>query len=115
MVPMSAFIPVNTAYLQTTTGRFTAGGAPLMAEKVRVGISIVRLANQVGQTSVRADRSGSKSYADEEVFKGRILMHPRHKPQEGDVLTIHGVEYTIEGVREVFAMDGRIDHYQVEL
>lgn len=112
---MSAFIPVNTAYLKSTTGKFTAGGTPLWGEKVKVGISIVRLANQVGQTSVRADRSGTKSYADEEVSKGRVLLHPRHKPQKGDILIIHGAEYVIEGIREVYAMDGRIDHYQVEL
>jgi len=64
---------------------------------------------------VRADKSGSKSYADEQVEKGRLLVHPRHTIAEDDEVEILGKRYVVTGVRPVFAMDGTIDHIQVEL
>lgn len=115
MVGMSAFIPTTFAYLKSVTGEFTAGGEQLWSKPVRVGVSIVRWENRVSQTSVRADRSGTKSYADEEVPKGRVLIHPRHIPKEGDILIFSNQEFVIESVREVYAMDGKLDHYQVDL
>ena len=42
-------------------------------------------------------------------------MHPRHTPKEGDIIEILGDRFEITGVRKVFAMDGNLDHYQVEL
>ena len=112
---MTPFIPVNTAKLIKSSAGFSVTGDRLFELPVKVGISIIRLATSVSQTSVRADKSGTKSYADEQLEKGRVLMHPRHTPKEGDKLEIRGVEYEITGVRPVFSMDGKIDHYQVEL
>lgn len=111
----TSFIPVNTARLIKASVGFTVTGERAFEPAVRVGISIVRLATAVSQTSVRADKSGTKSYADEQLEKGRVLMHPRHKPSEGDQIEIFGEVYEITGVRKVMAMDGNLDHYQVEL
>lgn len=112
---MTAFIPVSTAKLIKASDGFSVTGDRLFAPAVKVGISIVRLATNVTQTSVRADKSGTKSYADEQTEKGRVLMHPRHVPAEGDLIEIDGDTYEITGVRKVYAMSGKIDHYQVEL
>lgn len=111
----TSFIPVNTAKLIKASAGFTVTGERRYEEPVRVGISIVRLATSVSQTSVRADKSGTKSYADEQLEKGRVLMHPRHTPKEGDIIEIFGDRFEITGVRKVFAMNGILDHYQVEL
>lgn len=115
MVGMTPFIPVNTAKLIRSSNGFTVTGDRTFELPIKVGISIVRLATSVSQTSVRADKSGTKSYADEQLEKGRVLMHPRFQPKEGDKIEIFGDEYEITGVRKVFSMDGKLDHYQVEL
>lgn len=112
---MTLFIPVNKALLHKTSDDFSVTGERLFQQPVQIGISIVRLATNVTPTSVRADRSGTKSYADEQLEKGRLLVHPRHKVAEGDRVEILGELYEITGVRPVFGMDGKIDHYQVEL
>lgn len=112
---MTAFIPVNTAKLHKSSDGFSVTGDRLFEKPIQIGVSIVRLATNVTQTSVRADRSGTKSYADEMLEKGRVLVHPKHKVAEGDRIEILGELYEISGVRPVFSMDGKIDHYQVEL
>lgn len=112
---MSAFIPVNKGKLYKARNEYTVTGQRAFSQPVEVGLSVIRLASSVSPTSVRADKSGTKSYADEELFKGRVLIHPRVKPKEGDVLEVFGEKYLIEGVRDVRDMSGRLDHYQVEL
>ena len=112
---MTVFIPVSKAKLIRASGEYDESGNRTWLPAIDVGISIVRLATNVDPTSVRADRSGTKSYADEQLEKGRVLMHPRVKPEEDDLLEISGDQFKITGVRKVFAMDGVLDHYQVEL
>lgn len=112
---MTAFIPVNKAKLHKTSDGFSVTGERLFLPPVDIGLSIVRLTTSVTQTSVRADKSGTKSYADEVLEKGRVLVHPKHKVAEGDQIEIAGERYEISGVRPVYGMDGKLDHFQVEL
>ena len=112
---MTPFIPVVRAKLMKASDGFSVTGERTYAPAVTVGINIVRLATDVTATSVRADKSGTKSYADEQLTKGRILVHPRFKAAEDDLVEIFGVQYKITGVRAVVSMDGKIDHYQAEL
>lgn len=112
---MSAFIPTTVGYLRSASEDFTVTGDRLFGEPVKVGLSVIRVTDDVQPTSVRADTSGSKSFADENVERGRCLMHPRVKPKNNDLLVIAGDEHRIDGVRPVFDMFGKVDHYQVEL
>lgn len=112
---MSAFIPVNKGKLYKARDEYTVTGLRAFSQPVDIGLSVIRLAGSVTPTSVRADKSGTKGYADEELFKGRVLVHPRVKPKEGDLLEVFGEKYRVEGVRDVRDMAGKLDHYQVEL
>jgi hypothetical protein len=112
---MSAFIPTTIGYIKRASEDFTVTGDRLFGPKVKVGLSIVRVTDGVQQTSVRADKSGTKSFADENVEQGRALIHPSFVPQNNDLLTVGADEYEVKGVRPVYDMYGQIDHYQVEL
>lgn len=115
MCAMSAFIPTTIGYLKRAGEDFTVTGDRLFGSPVKIGLSVVRVTDNMQQTSVRADKSGTKSYADENVEQGRALVHPRIVPKVNDLLTILGDDFEIKGVRPVFDMHGGLDHYQCEL
>lgn len=115
MCAMSAFIPTITAVLRAATMQFTASGTRQYADPVAVGISIVRVLNLSAPTSVRADTSGTKSFADESIIKGRALIYPCFKPKIDDLLFVGEEAYEIKGVRAVYDMNGGIDHWEAEL
>lgn len=115
MVGMSAFYPTMTAKLHRAASGYSVSGARVFAAPILVGISVVTMRSATDQTSVRADKSGTKSYADETIKAGRLLVHPRVAPADDDLIEVGGVTYRIDGVRPVFDMRGQLDHYQVEL
>lgn len=115
MCGMSAFIPTTIGFLKRAGEDFTVTGDRLYGEPVKVGLSVVRVTDAIQHTSVRADTSGSKSFADENVEQGRALVHPKIVPRVNDLLVINNDTYEIFGVRPVYDMHGNIDHYQTEL
>lgn len=115
MCRMSAFIPTIQARLRARTMQFTASGARQYADPVPVGISIVRVLNLSEPTSVRADTSGTKSFADESIIKGRALIYPCVKPKIDDILLVGDESYELKGVRAVYDMYGQVDHWEAEL
>jgi hypothetical protein len=116
MCAMSAFIPTTVGYIQQAGVDFTVTGKRSYSAPVKVGLSIVRVTDGVQATSVRADTSGSKSFADESVEQGRALYHPRGpKPKINDLLIVNNDRYEVQGVRPVYDMYGGVDHYQLEL
>lgn len=112
---MSAFIPTSSGYLRSVGNTYTSTGKKTYGDPVKIGLSVIRLTEGVQKTSVRADSSGTKSFADEEVEQGRVLVHPRIKPCIEDLMVINGDTFEVQGVRSVYDMHGGIDHYQVEL
>lgn len=112
---MSAFIPTTVGYLLQRSDEFDVTGARLYGQPVKVGLSMVRITDDTQPTSVRADTSGSKSFADENVEQGRALIHPRVVPKINDILVVGPQKLEVKGVRPIYAMDGAIDHYQTEL
>lgn len=112
---MSAFIPTTVGYLLQRSDEFSVTGEVTYGEPVKVGLSMVRITDGSQPTSVRADTSGSKSFADENVEQGRALIHPRIVPKIKDILIVGPQRLEVQGVRPVYNMLGRIDHYQAEL
>lgn len=112
---MSAFIPTTVGHLLQRSDEFDVTGDRVYGQPVKVGLSIVRVTDNSQHTSVRADTSGSKSFADENVEQGRALIHPRVIPKINDILVVGGQRLEIAGVRPVFDMYGGVDHYQAEL
>lgn len=115
MCAMSAFIPTIRATLRAATLQFTASGSRQYADPVPVGISIIRSLVMSQPTSVRADTSGSKSFADEKIIKGRAMIYPCVRPRENDLLFTDIESYEIVGVNPVYDMAGNVDHWIAEL
>lgn len=115
MCAMSAFIPTSVGYILRAGNDFTVTGKRTYGDPVKVGLSIIRITDDVQPTSVRADTSGSKSFADENVEQGRALVHPRFKPQVNDILVVREDRFEVKGCKPVYDMYGGVDHYQVEL
>lgn len=115
MLPMSAFIPTTIGYILRASDSFTVTGKRTYGDPVKVGLSIIRVTDDVQPTSVRADTSGSKSFADENVEQGRALVHPKYKPRVNDILVVAEDRFEVKGCRPVYSMFGGVDHYQVEL
>ena len=86
-----------------------------MGEAVSIGFTPVRLESVVQPTSIRTDKSGSKSSADETVFLGRILIAPDVVPSEDDIIDLYGKQYRIESVFPRYELQGMLHHYQVDL
>lgn len=112
---MTAFIPTTYGFLKASGDEFTVTGDRTYGAPVKIGLSVIRATDSSQPTSVRAYTSGSKSFADENVEQGRILVHPRVTPKINDLVVIAGDSYEVKGVRPVYDMYGGIDHYQVEL
>ncbi len=108
-------MPTTDGYLISASNNFTVTGERAYSEPVKIGLSVIRVTNDIQKTSVRADVSGTKSFADESVEQGRALVHPRVKPKVDDLLIINDDKYEIKGVRPLYDMYGGVDHYQVEL
>jgi hypothetical protein len=115
MSGMSAFIPTQVGYLMRSGDSFTVTGSPQYGQKERFGVSMIRVEDNSQPTSVRADTSGSKSFADENIEVARMLMVPQAKPKINDLFEFMGDTYEVQTVKPVYSMYGGLDHYQVDM
>lgn len=75
--------------------------------------SVVKLRSDSQHTTVRADSSGTRGFADEEVRDATVLLSPSTKAQLGDCLTVLGVKIKITSKHPRVTAFGRLDHYEV--
>lgn len=76
---------------------------------------IVHLFDSADPTSVRTDSSASRSSAIDENIKARILVLPSVKVAAGDRLRVAGYTMTVQSVFPRHAVNGNLDHYQLDL
>ena len=76
---------------------------------------VVRLEVGKMKTSVRADSSASRGQAIETVAQSRLLFSPGVVLNLGDRVIIHGFKLEVESVYPRFDVQGRQDHWQVDL
>jgi len=94
---------------------FSGTGKEIPSDPIPLRFSVIRLRNQSRETSVRTDQSGSQGRAAEDVYDGRILVHPEVEPQMNQCVKINGREYVIDEVQPRWDMAGNLNHYQVDL
>lgn len=90
-------------------------GQPNYVQSEEIRYSVVNLEHGISQTSIRADKSGSKSRAEEPVRTGRILVSPYDTVENGDLLIIRGMQWRVSAVKYRYDMVGKIHHFQVDL
>src|SRR5690554_906322 len=89
-----AFFPTNIALLRRRTG-YTPAGRPQFGSPITIGISPIRIETSLRDTSIRTDKSGSKSRAEEDTFRGRILIEPTVTFAVGDLVEFAGQKMRI--------------------
>lgn len=110
----STFIPLMTARLYPVAS-YDVTGKVVLKDPIEIGIAPIRLDTTVQPTSIRTDKSGSKSRADEVIFQGRVLVHPKHTVQQGQIMEISGTRYRIVSVWPRYEMNQMLHHWQVDL
>lgn len=111
MFASSSFIPVMTGQFRRTDG-YDRFGTAAYTDWESVGLSVVKLDLTMQPTSIRTDKSGSKSRAEEDHLIGRVLAD-KDIPH-GSILKFAGREFRVVGVFPRYDMDARINHWQID-
>lgn len=110
----TTFRPTAWAVLYPET-TFSVDGRATLGPGVKVGIGPVTLKTTVGPTSIRTDKSGSQSRAEEETYDARLLVHPGVAVKIGDIMEVYGLHYRVQVVFPRYEMTGNLNHNQVDL
>lgn len=106
-----AFYPNNSAVWTTHTG-YDEEAEPVFSFPRTVRCAVVAMILDEAKTSVRADLTGSKGSAQEEVLEGKILFPKTFKGRNGDKILCEGVTMRISSMQPRRGVDGRLDHFE---
>lgn len=107
------FIPNTTGLLSRKIG-MDLYAQSIYAPAVKVGCSIVHLADKIIVTPIRADQSATRSNAEEEISVSKILFPRTVVIGEEDKFVISGISLRVTGIEERRDTSGQIDHYEVD-
>lgn len=111
----SSFIPQFKGSLYRKAG-YSETGLSYFDKSVTVRFSYVRFREQLEQTSIRTDKSGSKNRAREVYADLRIMTYPSTKPAFEDEFELDdGTRYKVVSVIPRYEMSNILNHYQVDL
>lgn len=106
-------ISKTLAYKLYDTSRFDVYGKPLIALAGSGKLAVVRLEKRSQQSTVRADASESRGYAQEQVEDAVFLMDNRSSPKVDMKIEVLGRELKIVRSEPKFCVFGTLDHYEV--
>lgn len=98
-----------------SSSRYDDFGDPIYESSGVIKFSVIKLKSECSQTSIRADKSGSKSRADEVIQDGRILVDPKSEFSMGDIFIISNQKWKVSSITPKYDMVGLLDHFQVDL
>lgn len=107
------FRPNTKAMLYRKSSVRSVFGKEGYAAPQRIGCSVVRLANDVTPSTVRADSSASRGSADDTVADAKLLVSPKTIIKAGDVLELFGFRIEVNGVQPRINTRGQLDHFEV--
>lgn len=76
------------------------------------GVVKLRMIDQ--QTTVRADSSASRGFAEESVADARLMFLPSSDITEGDIIEVDGRKVKVAIVHPRFSVTGRLSHKEVD-
>ena len=106
--------PNTYATLFAYSGNSDAYGKKIYQPGRKIPCSVLRLEQGTEKSSVRADSSGSRGYAREQMTEARLLVPYSVKIKEGDKLEILGFKLTVQSVWPRLTVRGVPDHWQVD-
>lgn len=109
------FVPNATCKLHAITKRRDVRGTPVYLPPVRVRCAVVKTAEKLMKSSVRADATSSRGRIDEEQGETRILFPKSADVRLGDVVVIDGFTLEIVQVFPRRNVLGIVDHLDCRL
>lgn len=79
----------------------------------RIKLGMVRFADSVEKSSVRADSSASRGKAEQEEFDAVMVTPLESKVQQGDIMLVDGVKLRVDMIHKRFGLRGRPGHLEV--
>lgn len=101
--------------LRYTVGKYTVTGEAVLGEPEEFAFSPVYLEMSTGKTSIRTDKSGTQSRAEEELFDGRILIAPDVTLDFDDIVEFKDKKFRVVRIHPRYEMNHELHHYQVDL
>lgn len=106
-------ITKTLAYKLYDTSGFDLYGKPLITLAGSGKLAVVRLERRSEQSTVRADASESRGYANEQTEDALFLMDSRSAPKVDMKIEVLGRELKIVRSEPKFCVFGKLDHYEV--
>lgn len=78
----------------------------------KCGVVKLRLIDQ--QTTVRADSSASRGFAEEDAVEARLMFLPAADVAEGDVIEVAGRKVKVTIIHPRFSITGALSHKEVD-
>lgn len=88
-------------------------GEASLSEPVAERCNLVRMRVESEHTTVRADSSATRGYADEFAASNVILLAPNTAARFDDQITVLGVSIRVKSLHPRYDVQGRIDHFEV--
>jgi hypothetical protein len=104
--------PLNSCTITPRTGVDRYSQATLGSPRIE-RCSIVKAIKTSQHTTVRADSSASRGYADEFVMTNKILLLPTTIATIDSKLEVAGVSIRIKSMHPRYDAFGILDHYEV--
>lgn len=77
--------------------------------------AVIKLTDGSEKTSVRTDSSATRGYGEEIIADARLLFLPNVSLFPNSQVTVGDIVLRVVSVRQRIDLDGRLDHYQVDL
>jgi hypothetical protein len=106
------FIPNLDCWIRKVTG-YNADGEEILAPKVLERCAIVRYRKELFHTTVRADSSATRGYADENRADIIVLLQPDTQGKIGDQLELQGMKVRIVSSFPRHNHAGVLEHNEV--
>ena len=107
------FRPNLNCTLYNADGTHDLYGRPQPTVKARERCAIVKLITRSDKSSVRADSSGSRGSAHEEIADAVLLFTKTTAADIDDVVEVQGVWLLITGKFPRVSLGGKLDHYEI--
>jgi len=109
------FSPNLDCLIQLTSGKTDIYSQPIPGKLVKERCSIIKLMIENEKSSVRADSSASRGSALELETMSTILLTAATRGRIDDIVKLNGYSLRIRGMFPRFDLQGKLDHYQVDV
>lgn len=110
-------MPVITMNVLCTITRRSGSdvyGQPTVSSVKNTRCAVVKFSTKRQKTTVRADSSGTRGHADEELAQIKVLLPKNTDVKLDDIFTLYGQDARVTVVSPRIDVMGRLDHIELE-